>query len=554
MNFKTTTGWFAALLLAACGGGNGDGGSTGASGGGSGYNAGPGPQGGAALYQDFRASTKLMLHQRDNPVSPAVLRDRLSTMDSALDAFDGVFLRMPAASEALMKPAALSAADIATDLEPLYALRPTRLRYNFAIVTVQHDLDPFDDWTTVLANFGNLAKVARDAGLVGIVIDNESVGGLRANYPYDLKFPAKSLDEYRTQTQLISRRIMEAIVAEFPDAAVVVLRGAAGAEPKTPPHLFNVEAESSQLLGPFFAGFVEGSGSRSLIVDGGTDYGLRSEAQFTESAAWRKTGLPAPETGSAFMGPSVRAKWTSSVNVAFGVRESDGARGNLLPTDPLLYTATLLAAMRSADTLVWASFDLTDLTRAAATDRFPSAARLAKAALASPTVRLAPTAPGTGTGLMAQYFSQIVDFAPGCRPGTNCIVGAELSQTVVDPTIDFDWNGTGPSHTILDQLDNYAVIWTGYIEAPVSGPYTFVSSTDDGMEVTVAGTLVVDRYFFQGEVEAVGQTIELVAGTRYPIRVRWFQGGGGSGAHVWWIPPGETLRVPLPTDRLYPVN
>jgi hypothetical protein len=34
-----------------------------------------------------------------------------------------------------------------------------------------------------LANVGALARVARDAGLVGFVIDNESLGGLRVNYP-----------------------------------------------------------------------------------------------------------------------------------------------------------------------------------------------------------------------------------------------------------------------------------------------------------------------------------------------------------------------------------
>ena len=36
-----------------------------------------------------------------------------------------------------------------------------------------------------------------------------------------------------------------------------------------------------QLLGPFFAGFVEGKGARSLLVDGGTDYGLRTAEQFS---------------------------------------------------------------------------------------------------------------------------------------------------------------------------------------------------------------------------------------------------------------------------------
>ena len=549
------TVFLAVAFVAACGGGGGgsssDGGGGGGGGGGgsSGYQAGPGPQGGAVLYSDFRAGKRLMLHQRDGKgVTPATLRDRLATMDVALDAFDGAFLRLPNVTDTIFKAAPVSLETIGTDLAAVYGLRPAKLRFNFAVVAVQHDLDPFDDWAPVLANVTNLARVARDAGLVGIVIDNENIAGLRANYPYDLKFQTKTIDEYRAQTQAISKQIMQAIVTEFPDAVVVVLRGAAGSEPKSPPHLVNLEIDSAQLLGPFFAGFVEGGGTRSLVVDGGTDYGLRNEDQFAASATWRKTGLPAPDTGSAFMGPAVRAKWSSTVSASFGVRDTDGARGNLLASVPLLFANTLLSALRGADNFVWASFDGTDMTRAVASDPFAAAARQAKAALASPTAHLAPTAAGSGTGLMAQYFSQIVSYAP------EYVVGTELVQTVVDPSIDFDWNASGPVHTILgEQRDNFAVIWTGYLEAPVTGAYTFVSSTDDGMTVSVGQTLVVDRYGFQGETEQTGLTLNLVAGVRYPIKVRWFQGGGGAAAHVWWIPPGAMLRVPLPTERLYPV-
>ena len=38
----------------------------------------------------------------------------------------------------------------------------------------------------------------------------------------------------------------------------------------------NREVDAAPLLGPFFTGFVEGKVARSLLVDGGTDYGLRT--------------------------------------------------------------------------------------------------------------------------------------------------------------------------------------------------------------------------------------------------------------------------------------
>ena len=492
------------------------------------------------LYSDLRAGKKLVLHQRELiAVTPAVLHDRLATMDAALDAFDGVFLRLPTASDAVMKPAPLSLAAIGTDLAPVYGLKPAKLRFNFALAVMQHELDAFDDWSVVYANVGNLARVAKDAGLAGIVIDNESVAGLRVNYPYDVKMQAKTVEQYRAQMQLVSKNIMQAIVAAFPDAAVVVLRGAAGAEPKSPANLVNKEADSAQLLGPFFAGFVEGSGPRSLVIDGGTDYGLRTAEQFAASAAWRKTQLPSADTASAFIPEALRPAWVANVKAAFGVREIDGAHGNLLPNDPALFASTVRGALAGSDTLVWASFDLTDMTKVAASDPFATAARKAKAVFASPDMHLASQAPASGTGLLAQYFSQIDE--------------SELAQTVVDPYIDNVWTGTGPANTILSgQNDNFSVVWTGYIEAPVTGTYSIFGTTDDGMQILIDGQLVVDAFYFQGTTEHAG-TIDLVAGKRYPIKIRYFEGTGGTEAHVWWQPPGGAKDV-VPTERLYPMN
>ncbi|MEP7301579.1 MAG: PA14 domain-containing protein [Caldimonas sp.] len=503
-----------------------------------GYVAGPGPQGGATLYGDFRTGKKLVLHQREIiAVTPVSFRDRLTTMEAVLGAFDGVFLRLPATGDALTRGAAVTASAIAKDLEPLYALRPAHLKYNFAVVPMQRELDAFDDWSIPIANIAKLARVARDAGLVGIVIDDESLSGLRVNYPYDLKFQNRTMEDYRAQTQLVGKKIMQAIVTEFPDAAVVVLRGAAGAEPASPANLVNREADSAQLLGSFFAGFVEAKGARSLLVDGGTDYGLRTAEQFKDSADWRRTGLASTLTSSIFLSDALRSAWPSAVTISFGLRELDGAHGNLLPNDPILWASTLNSALRTADTFVWASFDLTDLTKAGPTDPWATAATRAKAAAVSATGALGSAAPASGTGLMAQYFAQKDE--------------SELAQTVVDPTIDKVWSGTGPINTILaGQNDNFSVVWSGYLEAPVSGTYTIFGRTDDGMQILIGGSAVVDAFYDQGPTEHAG-TIDLVAGTRYPIKIRYYEGAGLTEAHVSWQPPGD-VKALIPSERMYP--
>ena len=236
---------------------------------------------------------------------------------------------------------------------------------------------------------------------------------------------------------------------------------------------------------------------------------------------------------------SLRDLWPTSVNVSFGVRELDGARGNLLPNVPMVFANTLVQSMRAADTFVWASFDLTDLTKAMPTEPYVGAAAQARVAAATPTGTLASATPGSGIGLLAQYFSMIDE--------------SELAQTQIDPVIDNVWSGTGPLNTILEgQNDNFSVIWSGYIEAPVTGTYTIFGTTDDGMQITVDGVSILpdQAWNYQPPTEYSG-TVDLLAGQRYPIKIRNFQGGGQTEAHVSWQVPGGVKEL-LPVERMYP--
>lgn len=543
----------AATLLAGCGsGGGGDAGDptdTPSAGTDPGpYVAGPGPQGGAALYAEFRAGKRVILQQRlFYALTPARLAERIANLETL--PFDGAFLQLPTTGTRITKGEVVKAADIAADLQPLYALRPTRLKHQFATVSIGRDLDPFDDWTPVVTNFTTLAKVARDAGLVGLVIDNENLAGLRVHYPDDVsRSTTYTLAQYQAQVQTNSRRIMQAITTEFPDAVVVVLRGPAGAEATSPASLVNCEsrdaaniapdatcgANAASLLGSFFAGFVEGAGARSMLVDGGTDFGLRLPERFAASATWRKSGLASATTASPFVPATLRDAWAATVKASFGVRELDGARGNGAPNDPAIYARTLATALAAAEGFVWTSFDLTDVSAAAPGSPWVAAVQRGRD-LAAGTATPPPAGPGTG--LLAEYFGQIDE--------------SELAQTLVDATLDNVWDGTGPGHTVLaGQNDNFSVVWSGWLQAPATGTYTFYATTDDGMRITIGDTTLLDVFYHQAPTEHA-RTIDLVAGQRYPIRIRYFQGGGNTVASLAWQPPGGTRAV-VPTAVLYP--
>lgn len=63
---------------------------------------------------------------------------------------------------------------------------------------------------------------------------------------------------------------------------------------------------------------------------------------------------------------------------------------------------------------------------------------------------------------------------------------------------------------------------------PASGTYRFTITSDDGSVLYIDQTVVADNSGYHGMEEASG-TIELEAGTTYPLRLDYYQGGGGAG-------------------------
>ena len=93
---------------------------------------------------------------------------------------------------------------------------------------------------------------------------------------------------------------------------------------------------------------------------------------------------------------------------------------------------------------------------------------------------------GSGTGLLAQYFN---DAGSG-------IYFTALALTRTDPTVDFDWADLAPDPLV--QADNFSVRWSGQVMAPVTGTYTFTTTSDDGVRLYVNGQLLIDNWTDHG--------------------------------------------------------
>ena len=145
-----------------------------------------------------------------------------------------------------------------------------------------------------------------------------------------------------------------------------------------------------------------------------------------------------------------------------------------------------------------------------------------------------PTPPsGNGKGLQATYFNNM-DFS-----------GSSLSR--IDPVIDFSWGGGSPDPQIGN--DTYSARWEGLIEAPTSGSFTFYTTSDDGVKLWVNGQLIIDKWINQGPTEWTG-TISMTAGQKVPIKLEYYENGGGAMAKLSWSGPGVGKQI-VPQSNLY---
>ncbi len=119
-----------------------------------------------------------------------------------------------------------------------------------------------------------------------------------------------------------------------------------------------------------------------------------------------------------------------------------------------------------------------------------------------------------------------------------------------------DFNALKPVKTgKLENIDlspkgretHFAFRFTGFIEVPRDGAYTFSTSSNDGSKLLIGGQEVVKNDHHHGVAEASGE-IALKAG-KHPIAIVHFQEGGNAALEVHWEGP-ELPRQKIPSQAL----
>jgi PA14 domain/K319L-like, PKD domain len=248
-------------------------------------------------------------------------------------------------------------------------------------------------------------------------------------------------------------------------------------------------------------GLIGGSGGNTTpVVNAGSDQVLLSPGTATLTGTATDDGNPAP--------PQLTTTW-SLVNGPAAVTFSAATALTTTATFPAPGTYTI--RLSAFDGQAASSDDLTVVVGAPA---------------------------GSGTGLLAQYFN---DAGSG-------VYFTALALTRTDPAVDFDWASAAPDPAV--QTDNFSVRWSGQIQAPVTGTFTFTTTSDDGVRLYVNGQLLIDNWTDHGVVQNSG-TIALVADQKYDIRMDYYDHGQLATARLSWSYPGQTLQV-VPQWVLYP--
>jgi predicted alpha/beta superfamily hydrolase len=102
----------------------------------------------------------------------------------------------------------------------------------------------------------------------------------------------------------------------------------------------------------------------------------------------------------------------------------------------------------------------------------------------------------------------------------------------------------------LPRRTNFGVLMQGYIEIQKEGYYIFLLDSDDGSKLFLGDNLLIDYDGTHGNGKPKTYLIPLQKGF-YPVRLEYFQQGGGAQLVLQYVPPGEEKPQPIPSELLY---
>lgn len=138
-----------------------------------------------------------------------------------------------------------------------------------------------------------------------------------------------------------------------------------------------------------------------------------------------------------------------------------------------------------------------------------------------------------GHGLVGEYYAD-KDFQT-------------LHKVRRDYKIDFDWGEAAPLRGL--KSDEFSVRWTGYLDVPESGPYEFLTLSDDGVRLWIDDRPIIDNWTRHWP-ELDRGSVDLSAGL-HKIRLDYFENHLSATIKLYWRKKGLLQKKIIKPKYLY---
>ncbi len=142
-------------------------------------------------------------------------------------------------------------------------------------------------------------------------------------------------------------------------------------------------------------------------------------------------------------------------------------------------------------------------------------------------------------GIFAEYFdNEGVSFNTGSMPS---LIDRVPEHTRIETSLQY--SSMYSAYPGLDDRfkNNWGARFSGLIDIPDAGNWTFYLTSDDGSELWLDGTSLVTNHGSHGMREMSG-TRNLTSGL-HDFKIEFFQGGGPHGLHLKWEGPNQTKTM-----------
>jgi hypothetical protein len=266
--------------------------------------------------------------------------------------FDGIVVKFPDYQDCLGPNYSGTYARLYNQLSPMRNLL-SHVKHNYAVVLIGNSgmVDPFDDWTAERQRWVNLAMACRDAGLDGFFFDNEEYNVHMWQYPGHCKYAStKTAAQYQEQWRLRGTQMIQAIIAQWPQAKILVTIGPNRSVRAVPAGaMFN--GDPNWMGGYFFMGLFAGAPVGGHVISGGELYYNRTVTQFSNWKNFFDTTLTQSPQSPRLMPSSLYSTWTNNATLSFGIYDQDR-----VGTPAMTYSVlrqTIVNAMPYVDEFVW---------------------------------------------------------------------------------------------------------------------------------------------------------------------------------------------------------